>query len=120
MEIRDLMSNLEEFINNPEACDFDPLVKMAIIHYQFESIHPFYDGNGRTGRIINILYLIQGKLQDLPILYLSNYINKNRPQYYTLLQEVRTKGDWEGWLLYMIRAVEQTSRETIDLIRADT
>ncbi len=115
-EIRDLMANLEKFINDREACDFDPLVKMAIIHYQFESIHPFYDGNGRTGRIINILYLIQEKLQDLPILYLSSYIIKNKSDYYRLLQEVRTKNSWEEWLLFMIRAVDQTSRETIDLI----
>jgi Fic family protein len=115
-EIKDLMSNLEKFINDKEACDFDPIVKMAIIHYQFESIHPFYDGNGRTGRIINILYLIQEKLQDLPILYLSNYIIKNKSDYYRLLQEVRTKNNWEDWLLFMIKAVNQTSRETIDLI----
>ncbi len=115
-EIKDLMTNLEKFINDKESSDFDPLVKMAIIHYQFESIHPFYDGNGRTGRIINILYLIQEKLQDLPILYLSSYIIKNKSDYYRLLQEVRTKNNWEEWLLFMIKAVEQTSRETIDLI----
>ena len=115
-EIKDLMTNLEKFINDKESSDFDPLVKMAIIHFQFESIHPFYDANGRTGRIINILYLIQEKLQDLPILYLSNYIIKNKSDYYRLLQEVRTKNNWEEWLLFMIRAVDQTSRETIDLI----
>jgi Fic family protein len=115
-EIKDLISNLEKFINDKESSDFDPLVKMAIIHYQFESIHPFYDGNGRTGRIINILYLIQEKLQDLPILYLSSYIIKNKSDYYRLLQEVRTKNNWEEWLLFMIKAVDQTSRETIDLI----
>ncbi|RPI81022.1 MAG: Fic family protein [Nitrosopumilales archaeon] len=115
-EIKDLMTNLEKFINDKESSEFDPLVKMAIIHYQFESIHPFYDGNGRTGRIINILYLIQNKLQDLPILYLSNYIIKNKSDYYRLLQEVRTKNYWEEWLLFMIKAVDQTSRETIDLI----
>jgi Fic family protein len=110
------MSNLEKFINDKDSCDFDPLVKMAIIHYQFESIHPFYDGNGRTGRIINILYLIQEKLQDLPILYLSNYIIKNKSDYYRLLQEVRTGNNWEEWILFMIKAVEQTSKETIELI----
>jgi Fic family protein len=115
-EIKDLMTNLEKFINDKESSDIDPLVKMAIIHYQFESIHPFYDGNGRTGRIINILYLIQEKLQDLPILYLSSYIIKNKSDYYRLLQEVRTKNNWEEWLLFMIKAVDQTSRETIDLI----
>jgi len=115
-EIKHLMTNLEKFINNRELCSFDPLVKMAIIHYQFESIHPFYDGNGRTGRIINILYLILENLQNLPILYLSNYIIKNKSDYYRLLQEVREKNNWEEWLLFMIRGVEQTSRETIDLI----
>ena len=115
-EIKALMTNLEKFINDKESSDFDPLVKMAIIHYQFESIHPFYDGNGRTGRIINILYLIQEKLQDLPILYLSNYIIKNKSDYYRLLQEVRTRNNWEEWLLFMIKAVDQTSRETIYLI----
>jgi len=115
-EIKDLMTNLEKFINDKESSDFDPLVKMAIIHYQFESIHPFYDGNGRTGRIINILYLIQEKLQVLPILYLSSYIIKNKSDYYRLLQEVRIKNNWEEWLLFMIKAVDQTSRETIDLI----
>jgi Fic family protein len=115
-EIKDLMTNLEKFINDKELCNFDPIIKMAIIHYQFESIHPFYDGNGRTGRIINILYLIQEKLQDLPILYLSNYIIKNKSDYYRLLQEVRLSNNWEEWLLFMIKAVDQTSRETIDLI----
>jgi Fic family protein len=115
-EIKALMANLEKFINDKESSEFDPLVRMAIIHYQFESIHPFYDGNGRTGRIINILYLIQEKLQDLPILYLSNFIIKNKYDYYRLLHEVRTKNNWEEWLLFMIEAVDQTSRETIDLI----
>jgi Fic family protein len=114
--INDLMSNLEEFINNKEISDYDPIVKVAIIHYQFESIHPFYDGNGRTGRIINILYLILENLQNLPILYLSNYIIKNKADYYRLLQEVREKNNWEEWILFMIRGVEQTSTETIGLI----
>jgi Fic family protein len=114
--INQLMANLEKFINDPTVCDYDPIVKMAIIHFQFESIHPFYDGNGRTGRIINILYLIMEKLQDLPILYLSNYIIRNKSDYYRLLQEVREKNNWEEWLLYMIKAVEETSRETIELI----
>lgn len=115
-EIINLMSNLEKFINDDLICDYDPLVKMAIIHYQFESIHPFYDGNGRTGRIINILYLILKKLQNLPILYLSNYIIKNKSDYYRLLQQIRTDENWEEWLLFMIKGVEKTSRETIDLI----
>lgn len=115
-EIRNLMINLEEFINDRSICDFDPLVKMAIIHYQFESIHPFYDGNGRTGRIINILYLIHENLQNLPILYLSKYIIKNKSDYYRLLQCVRDENNWEDWLLFMIKGIELTSRETIDLI----
>jgi Fic family protein len=115
-EIMNLMTNLEKFINDRELCNSDPLVKMAIIHYQFESIHPFYDGNGRTGRIINILYLIIEELQNLPILYLSNYIIKNKSDYYRLIQEVREQNNWEEWLLYMIKGIEQTSRETIELI----
>ena len=115
-EILSLMANLEEFINDPELSDYDPLVKMAIIHYQFESIHPFYDGNGRTGRILNILYLIMTGLQKLPILYLSSHIIRNKPDYYRLLQGVRENGDWESWISYMIRGVENTARETIQLI----
>ncbi|MFV0267857.1 MAG: Fic family protein, partial [Draconibacterium sp.] len=115
-EINKLMTNLEKFINDPSMCDYDPIVKMAIIHYQFESIHPFYDGNGRTGRIINILYLIIEKLQNLPILYLSNYIIQNKADYYRLLQELRDNKNWEEWLLFMIHGIEKTSRETIELI----
>jgi len=115
-EINRLMSNLEKFMNIPSMCDYDPIVKMAIIHYQFESIHPFYDGNGRTGRIINILYLIFEKLQSLPILYLSNYIIENKSDYYRLLQQVRADENWEDWLLFMIHGIEKTSRETIALI----
>jgi Fic family protein len=115
-EINSLMTNLEKFINDPNISDYDPLVKMAIIHFQFESIHPFYDGNGRTGRIINILYLILQDLQNLPILYLSSYIIRNKADYYRLLQEVRLKNSWEEWILFMIDAVENTSKETIELI----
>lgn len=115
-EIRSLMANLERFINDPELSNYDPLVKMAIIHYQFESIHPFYDGNGRTGRIMNILYLVLTGLQKLPILYLSNHIIRNKPDYYRLLQGVRENRDWESWISYMIRGVENTARETILLI----
>lgn len=115
-EIILLMSNLERYINDKELHDCDPLVKMAIIHFQFESIHPFYDGNGRTGRIINILYLILEKIQSLPILYLSNYIIKNKAEYYRLLQSVREEENWEEWILYMIKGVEETSKETIKLI----
>ena len=114
--INRLMANLEHFMDDPAICDYDPLIKMAIIHFQFESIHPFYDGNGRTGRIINILYLILEKLQTLPILYLSSYIIKHKSDYYRLLQEVREKNSWEEWVLFMIDGIEVTSRETIDLI----
>lgn len=115
-EIVKLMQNLEEFINNDELSDLDPLVKMAIIHHQFESIHPFYDGNGRTGRIINILYLVKQELLKIPILYLSRYINENKADYYRLLQEVRDKDNWEDWILFMLEGVEQTSKQTILLI----
>ncbi len=111
-----LMANLEQFINDETMSDLDPLVKMGIIHYQFESIHPFYDGNGRTGRIINVLYLVMNDLLDLPILYLSRYIIENKGQYYKLLQEVRETDNWENWILYMLNAVEQISKETIVLI----
>lgn len=112
------MSNLEFYINNNEMQDCDPLIKMAVIHFQFESIHPFYDGNGRTGRIINILYLILQKLQNLPILYLSSYIIQNKQDYYLLLQKVRDENLWEEWLLFLINGVTQTSKETIELIMA--
>jgi Fic family protein len=112
--IQALLDNLENYINEPN--EIDGLVNMAIIHYQFETIHPFYDGNGRTGRIINILYLILKDLLDIPILYLSRYIIKNKSDYYRLLQEVRTKESWEEWILYMLDSVEQTSLETVELI----
>jgi len=115
--IKDLMSNLEQFINDDTLSDFDPIVKMAIIHYQFESIHPFYDGNGRTGRIINVLYLVMKDLLDLPILYLSRFIIENKAKYYELLQEVRITDNWENWLMYIIQSVEQTSKQTIILIK---
>ena len=114
--ILELMTNLEKFINDDSLSDFDPLVKMAIIHYQFESIHPFYDGNGRTGRIINVLYLVIKDLLDLPILYLSKYIIEHKREYYKLLQEVRNSDNWENWILYMLNGVEQTAKETILLI----
>ncbi len=115
-EIQDLMDNLEQYINTTEMDDYDYLVKMAVIHYQFESIHPFYDGNGRTGRIINILFLMMYKLLDLPILYLSSYIIDNKNDYYRLLNDVRTKKSWEEWILYMLDGVETTSRQSIKLI----
>lgn len=111
-----LMNNLEIFINDDAMMDADPLVKMAILHHQFESIHPFYDGNGRTGRIINILFLIQKKLLDLPVLYLSRYIIRHKNDYYRLLQQVRQTGEWEAWIMYMLDGVEQTANESIVLI----
>ena len=112
--IQELLTNLEIYINEPN--DIDSLINMAIIHHQFESIHPFYDGNGRTGRIINILYLILKDLLDIPVLYLSRYIITHKADYYRLLQEVRTEDKWEEWILYILEAVEQTSLETIELI----
>lgn len=111
-----LMTNLEQFINDDEMMDADPLVKMAIIHYQFESIHPFYDGNGRTGRIINILYLVQKGLLHLPVLYLSRYLIRHKGDYYRLLQAVRETGEWDEWIHYMLTGVEQTAIESIELI----
>lgn len=115
-EVVAFMSNLEQFINDNALSDWDPLVKMAIIHHQFESIHPFYDGNGRTGRIINILYLVKEGMLNLPILYLSRYINQNKADYYRLLQKVRTENAWEEWVLYILDGVEQTSLQTIKII----
>lgn len=115
-EVLDLMNNLEEFINDNTISDWDPLVKMAVIHHQFESIHPFYDGNGRTGRIINILYLVKEGMLNLPILYLSRYINQNKADYYRLLQKVRTENAWEEWVLYTLNGIEQTSLQTIKII----
>lgn len=115
-EVLAFMSNLEQFINDHALSDLDPLVKMAIVHHQFESIHPFYDGNGRTGRIINILYLVKEGMLNLPILYFSRYINQNKADYYRLLQKVRTENAWEEWVLYILDGVEQTSLQTIKLI----
>lgn len=121
-QIVDYMNNLESFINDENMCDCDPLIKMAIIHHQFESIHPFYDGNGRTGRIISVLYLITNGLLDLPILYLSRYITRNKGEYYRLIQAIRdNKGDnfkeWEEWIMFILTAVEQTSEDTIHLVK---
>ncbi|MBL7143312.1 MAG: Fic family protein [Phycisphaerae bacterium] len=113
--IKRLTKNLEEYFNTKRG-ETDPLIKMAVAHYQFESIHPFYDGNGRTGRIINVLYLILENMLSSPILYLSRYIIQNKPAYYRLLQEVRTKNAWIEWILYMLKAVEETSAGTLQLI----
>lgn len=106
-----------EYINDDEMSDADLLVKMSLIHHQFESIHPFYDGNGRTGRIINILYLVCKDLLQLPVLYLSRYIVENKPDYYRLLQQVRDTGAWEEWLIFMLRGVELTAQQTIQLVK---
>ncbi|MFZ4618714.1 MAG: Fic family protein [Rectinemataceae bacterium] len=111
-----LMSNLEKIINDDSILDADPLVKMAVIHYQFESIHPFYDGNGRTGRIINILYLVQKGLLDIPVLYLSRHFIRTKSDYYRLLQAVRDSGAWEPWIIYVLEGIERTSRHAIAII----
>lgn len=111
-----LMNNLVAFINDEKMSSLDPLIKMALLHFQFETIHPFYDGNGRTGRILNILYLVQQDLLNLPILYLSRFIIQNKSDYYKLLQEVRDKENWEEWILYMLDGVVQTSKATIEVI----
>ena len=122
MAIVRYMSNLEQFINDDHFRQLDPLIKMAIIHHQFESIHPFYDGNGRTGRIINILYLVITGLLDLPILYLSRYITHNKGEYYRLIQAIRDKitdnpAEWEAWILFMLKGVEETAEDTISLVK---
>ena len=117
-EIVALMSDLERFINEQSLFDADPLIKMALIHHQFESIHPFYDGNGRTGRIVNMLYLVKEGLLDIPVLYLSNHIVRTKSEYYRLLQTVREHDNWEDWVLYLLAAVEQTAGQTIATIHA--
>ena len=116
-EIEKLMKNLELFINDEGISTMDPLIKMAIIHHQFESIHPFHDGNGRSGRIINILYLISQNILDTPILYLSRFIIENKSEYYELLQRVRDEGAWEEWVLYMLDGLEYTALLTIESIK---
>jgi len=112
-EIKSLLTDLERFVNDNSFCAVDPLIKMAIAHHQFESIHPFYDGNGRAGRILNSLYLVAKGLLDHPVLYLSGYINDTRPDYYRLLQCTHVEGDWEPWLLYMLGGIASTSANTI-------
>jgi Fic family protein len=122
MAIEKYMTNLEQFINDDSLSSLDTLIKMAIIHHQFESIHPFYDGNGRTGRIINILYLVISDLLDLPILYLSRYVTRNKGEYYHLIQAIRDKNtdnakEWEAWILFMLKGVETTAEDTILLVK---
>lgn len=113
-EILDLLTNFINHFNQPD--DLSPLINLAILHYQFESIHPFYDGNGRTGRILNILYLIINNLIDVPILYLSSYIISNKPEYYRLLNQTNATGKWEEWIMFMLKAIESTSKDTITKI----
>lgn len=112
--IREKLKNLEDYIHGKDKTD--PLIKLAISHYQFESIHPFTDGNGRTGRILNILYLVQQGLLDLPVLYLSSYIIQHKTSYYRRLRAVTEKDEWEPWIMYMLDAVEQTALHTRDKI----
>jgi Fic family protein len=114
--LRDLLANWERFLH--EQVDLDPLVRMAVAHYQFEAIHPFTDGNGRTGRVLNILCLIQEGLLSLPILYLSRFIIKHKADYYRLLLEVTRERAWEPWVLFMLRAVEETAHWTTEKILA--
>lgn len=121
-DITGYMNNLEQFINDPSLSDYDPLIKMAIIHHQFESIHPFYDGNGRTGRILNILYLVYTKRLDMPILYLSRYITHNKAEYYRLIQAVRDKNkdnlqEWIQWIMFMLKGIEEMSDYTLGLVK---
>ena len=117
-EVARLMGELEHFIHDEPPFAADPLVKMALIHHQFESIHPFYDGNGRAGRIVNVLYLVKEGLLDIPVLYLSRHIVRTKPDYYRLLQAVREQDAWEDWVLYMLDAVAGTAAETVATIQA--
>jgi Fic family protein len=117
-EILGLMSDLERFVNDDRLFVADPLIKMALIHHQFESIHPFYDGNGRTGRIVCVLYLVKQGLLDIPVLYLSRHIVRTKLEYYQLLQDVRERDAWEAWVIYMLTAVEQTAQQGIATIQA--
>jgi Fic family protein len=117
-EVAGLMSDLDRFINDDRGFDADPLVKMALVHHQFESIHPFYDGNGRTGRIICVLYLVKARLLDIPVLYLSRHIVRTKSDYYRLLQDVRDHDAWEDWALYMLAAVERTAAEGVATVGA--
>ena len=116
-DVERLMGNFLEHFHRAEPGDSDPLVRMAVLHFQFESIHPFYDGNGRTGRILNLLHLVLHGLLDLPVLYLSRHIVRHKADYYRGLQAVRESGAWEPWVLYVLRAVEETSRETLGKVR---
>lgn len=113
--IREKLSNLENYIHD-DTDGTDPLIKLAVIHYQFEAIHPFTDGNGRTGRIINILYLLQQKLLDLPVIYLSRHIIENKNDYYLLLRTVTEKNEWISWIIYLLKGISSTAGDTVDKI----
>ena len=117
-EVQRLMGDLERFMNGDVPFEADPLIKMSLIHHQFESIHPFYDGNGRTGRILNVLYLVKEQLLDIPVLYLSSRIVRTKAEYYRLLQAVRDEDAWEAWVLYMLDTVEQTALQTLQITHA--
>jgi len=117
-EVAALMQQLERFMNDETVFEVDPLIKMALIHHQFESIHPFYDGNGRTGRIVNVLYLVKEGLLDIPVLYLSQHIVRTKARYYELLQAVREQDRWEDWVIYMLEGVESTAKSTMQTISA--
>jgi len=114
--LRDKLANWERFIH--DADDVDPLIRMAVMHYQFEAIHPFTDGNGRTGRVLNILYLVEKGVLDIPVLYLSRYIIMHKADYYRLLLEVTIDGAWQNWILYMLRALKERAEWTTAKIRA--
>ena len=114
--LRDKLSNWERYIH--EAEDIDPLIRLAVMHYQFEAIHPFIDGNGRTGRVLNLLYLVDKGLLDIPVLYLSRYIIGNKRAYYDRLLKVTTEAAWEGWILYMLEGIRQTAEWSSSKIRA--
>lgn len=117
-EIDTLMADLERFVNDDSLSPLEPLIKMALIHHQFESIHPFTDGNGRIGRILSLLYLVRTGLLDTPILCLSRFINATKPDYYRLLQAVRESGDWESWVIYMLTGIAVSSEATLRLVES--
>jgi Fic family protein len=114
--LRDKLTNWERYIH--EAEDIDPLIRLAVMHYQFEAIHPFIDGNGRTGRVLNLLYLVDKGLLDIPVLYLSRYIINNKHAYYARLLAVTTENAWEAWILYMLEAVRETAEWSTARIRS--
>jgi Fic family protein len=115
--LRQKLANLERF-SNDSSHDLDPLVRIAVAHYQFEAIHPFFDGNGRTGRILIILQLIMNRLLEIPVLFLSRFIIERKAQYYRGLRSVTEEGQWESWLLYMLEAIEATAHDTTEKINA--